>query len=84
MNDKAEPPSAPGRTAPWKVEIVVQGDVDFESDPGLHDAEISVTDDITSVQLVTRDSASLYAILDRLRAGGVELLAVHRFDEPRP
>jgi hypothetical protein len=68
----------------WTVEIVVQGVFDFASEPGLHDAEISVTDDITSLRLVTRDSASLYSILNRLQAGGVELLAVHRFDEPLP
>jgi hypothetical protein len=66
------------------VEIVVKGEFGDWLETELDDVAVTVTGGVTHMRGLTRDASALYAILDRLEALGLELLAVHRLDETPP
>jgi hypothetical protein len=70
--------------SPRYVEIVVKGEVGDQLETELDDVDVTVAGDATRVRLMARDASALYAVLDRLEALGLELLAVHRLDEAPP
>ena len=69
---------------PRNVEIVVKGELSGGLETELHDAVVTVIDGVTSVRLVARDASALFAVLYRLQAQGMELLAVHWLDDTPP
>jgi hypothetical protein len=70
--------------SPRYIDIVVKGEFGDRLKTELDDVAVTVTGGATHVRVLARDASALYAMLDRLEALGLELLAVHRLDETPP
>jgi hypothetical protein len=65
-------------------EISVKGDASELLRAQLDDVAVSVDRSVTRMQVAIRDASALHGILAHIDALGLELLGVHRLDEPPP